>query len=208
MKHNDDRLLKEIAGRYAEADGARLKREAAELEESGFAYDTARLDRRVREGTRPRRKMPYRQVGLLVAACLVVALVAPRILNLARPDSSEPSQSAPMEPAPDSTETFEMIPLGFELPEAFTVVDEELDRERSIYYLEDARLDDVVITLQYTPDDPDYAGLTPIPIGEGLAYGLAGADYNLLCFEREGIYYELTCRHDINTLIGIGRAAL
>ena len=38
--------------------------------------------------------------------------------------------------------------------------------------------------------------------------GFSGPDYSLLTFDADGILYVLSCRYDINTLIGLGEAIL
>ena len=216
MPNENDRLLKELADRYTEADGARLRAEASQLDRSGPAQDMSRLDRRVRQMTEGRRRMPWKSMGAALAACLVLALVVPRLLGLtgndysaAPADSSASSSEAALEGAPEEAEAdYAVIPLSFELPDNFTVNEVEQDRERTIYHIEDAQQDDIVMVLRYATGDEAYDDLTPIPMGGGMAYGRSEEGYNLLCFEESGIYYELTCRHDINTLAEIGRSVL
>ncbi|MDR3120394.1 MAG: hypothetical protein LBU58_03525 [Clostridiales bacterium] len=103
---------------------------------------------------------------------------------------------------------YEVIPLGFTLADGFSIAGVEQDIERTIYYVADARNDDVVITLRQG-GGAARAGLwaLEIPIGgeRQAAYGVYGADYSLLTFERGGVVYEMTCKYDLNTLLGLAQ---
>ncbi|MDR1439100.1 MAG: hypothetical protein LBJ10_03535 [Clostridiales bacterium] len=100
------------------------------------------------------------------------------------------------------------IPLGFALPAGFSISNAEQDREKTIYYLEHAASDDIVLVMEPSQtaalDELIGSGeLNTIEIGPNIAYGAYNADFSELVFERGGIVYDMTCKYDINTLIGL-----
>lgn len=207
-----DQLYKELAQNYVEHQGTQLQEELRELEAGGALFATPRLDRRVRRNIAALRRRPYVGGAALVAACIVLMLLFPRMLGLdtgqlEAPSAAESASAAESETAPPAGE-LALLPLTFQLPEQFSVAGSQLDQGMSIYYLENAALDDVVLTMEITGEGPASQGLTPIQIGETTAYGTAGPDYSLLTFLQGEIVYTLTCRHDINTLVGLSRSIL
>lgn len=136
-------------------------------------------------------------------------------------EEAEAADEAPAmeEPAEDSSagsgastaqdvEEYEIIPLGFELPENFTVETVEQDVGKTIYYLQDMRLDDTVLTLERSDGFIVPDGLKEYEINGQTAYGTYQPDYSFLTFEKDGIVYEMTCEHDLNTLLELGAAIL
>jgi hypothetical protein len=83
----------------------------------------------------------------------------------------------------------------------------EQDVGKTIYYLDNTRLDDAVVTLEYA-ELPDISGLTVYEINGQPAYGKYSPDYSALIFTKDGILYELTSKYDINTLMELGEAIL
>ena len=64
-----------------------------------------------------------------------------------------------------------------------------------------------MLTLEESSAPLQTAGLAKIDLGgpDGLqAYGTQTDSYSLLTFQRGGVLYTLTCRHDINTLMRLG----
>ncbi|MDL2237225.1 hypothetical protein LJC56_05285 [Christensenellaceae bacterium OttesenSCG-928-K19] len=131
------------------------------------------------------------------------------------PAMEEPAaEEAAAEEAEDSVtssapeQQYEIIPLSFDLPENFTVEDVEQDIGKTIYYLQDMRLDDTVLTLERSDGFTVPDGLTEYEINGQAAYGSYEPDYSYLTFEKGGIVYEMTCEHDLNTLLELGAAIL
>jgi hypothetical protein len=115
---------------------------------------------------------------------------------------------APAPAAPATAPGFEIIPLSATLPEGFTQAGFKQDREKSIYYIEDARMDNVVLVLEESGDLPT-AGLVSIALGgDTPAYGTQGDGYGLLTFIKDGVLYTMTCRHDVNTLLRLGQGLI
>lgn len=105
---------------------------------------------------------------------------------------------------------YEVLPLSIRLPENFTVANQAQDYGKTIYYIEDAFADHVVVTLEKIKDAApgDKSPLREFSIGGETAYGLYTADYSLLTFEKEDIVYTMTCKYDINTLIRLSEGIL
>ena len=215
---NNDELFREIADKYAEQYGATLREELAQIELHAAAPSTDNLERRVHKRIAAEKRRPYLRVATALAACLVIVLLLPYIFKLSiyspsTSDSAPPIISAtPKPPASDQTSRpqpeFAAIPLSASLPDGFSQIGFEQDLEKSIYYIEDAYLDDVVLTMEEARDPPDTGGLVEILIGDSVAFGTQTDGYSLLTFERDNVLYEMTCRHDINTLIKLGEALL
>ncbi len=122
------------------------------------------------------------------------------------PAAPAPAEAAP-EPAAPVEQQYEIIPLAFELPQNFTIDAVLQDRGKTVYRLGDAREDDVVLTLEYA-EAPETDGLNEIEINASKAYGKYGADYSVLTFEKDGVVFNMTCKYDLNTLIGLGKDIL
>lgn len=243
---NSDALFRQIAFEYAEEYGKSLKNELLELEREDVLRTTPRLDRKVLgEVAARKRRRAFRVIGAL-AACLLLAVLVPRMLDLSQnATQSQLSPSAPSaglaveeaapetaveEAAPFDAPEWEImeepaateeeatadaqepvtgggavgiIPLSFALPDNLSIIAIEQDNERSIYYLSDVLQDDVVLTLEETDREPETEGLASITINDSVAYGVAGPDYSLLTFQKDGILYEMTCEHDLATLVNL-----
>ena len=206
MRGNDE-LFREIAGKYIEQYGQALHNEQLALDRQPGAFiPTANLERRVRRQIAAGKRRPYLRAATALAACLAIALLLPFVLRTGQfsPDSpSTPSTSPSVSASPQPD--FAVIPLSAPLPPGFTQSGFEQDNGKSVYYIEDSYMDNVVITLEKTTM-PDTTGLTAIKLGDTVAYGTQSDGYSLLTFQSGGVVYELTCRHDINTLIELGEA--
>ena len=202
MRSNDE-LFREIASKYTEQYGEALRAEGAQLERSP-APSTVKLERRVRARIAAQKRKPYLRLATALAACLAIVVLAARVLptQISNPPPSDAQPSA----AP--TLEYAVIPLSAPLPEGFVQTGFEQDKAKSIYYIEDASLDSIVITLEHSTVPSDTAGLTAIPIGGATAYGTQTDSYSLLTFSRDDVVYELTCKYDINTLIRLGEVFL
>lgn len=227
-KGNREELLRQIATRYAQADGERLLAELAGLDRQEGSRITPRLDRRVRAISLQAKRRRYARVAGLLAACLILALAAPPLLRYGWRQDLSSAQSSPagygesaardevaedeavvVEEAPAAgVGDYAVIPLTFTLPENFAVAGVEQDNARSVYFLSDQRFDDVVLTLERTTRPPETGGLVEIEIDGVLTYGISTGDYSLLTFNSGDILYTLTCRYDINTLLPLGRSIL
>ncbi|HBU11373.1 MAG TPA: hypothetical protein DEB31_01165, partial [Clostridiales bacterium] len=102
----------------------------------------------------------------------------------------------------------EVIPLGFTLPDNFSVTAVEQDVGKTVYYLQDMRLDDVVLTLERSDGFIVPDGMSEYEINGQTAYGVYKPDYSFLTFESGGLIYEMTSKHDLNTLLELGAAIL
>lgn len=213
MKANkNDEIYRIIASRYEEEIGRQLLSEKGMLEQQSPQPDTRRLDELVRRGTRRRRNMKTARWAAAIAACVLFAVLAPLwyplVSDIRQPDTAESSPSA-AEEMPEAEGTQELIPLGFTLPENFTVEGVELDNGMSVYYLSDSRKDPVVLQLQHTEADGlQTGGLTELEIGGRPVYGRSADAYHLLTFESNGLVYTLTCAYDINTLVPLCESIL
>lgn len=202
MKNSDD-FLRDIAREYAERDGAELLRERERLDRDNVQYPTSRMERSVRRVITARRRM--RQVRSLaaIAACLALVL----LVRFAAGPMDDKSDGSPPDLS-DGAQGFEVIPLSFTLPPQFTQTAFEQDREKSIYYLDDALKDNVVMTLVNASDIPERDALTKLQIGGTDVYAASEEGYRFLTFVSDGVLYELTCQYDINTLLLLGEAIL
>ena len=231
-EHNDD-LLRKAADIYTERYGRVLLEELKQLNSlPGDMITEHRLFKRVRGRIAAQKRKPYWQALTSLAACIVIAIL---LLPLLRsPGSQSPGLiSSPSHPAPPSTAntpssprptatgpgtqdvpgfitspSFEVIPLSAPLPDGFTQTGFEQDYEKSIYFIEDVKLDNVVITLEKAQALPDTSGLVKIDFGGPIAYARQTDGYSLLTFIRDGVLYTLTCRYDVNTLTRLGSAIL
>lgn len=232
-----EELYRQLASRYVETDGQKLKEELAELEQQGVSYVTPRLDKRVRELTGARSRKTILRAVALIAACFVLVLIIPRVLDradsgLAAPQSAETAEmeedvaedEAVEEEATDEADiatdsveeaapemaaaAYEVIPLAFALPQNFEVASVEQDNAQSIYFLRDLWQDDVVMTLEYTGEPLEVEGLTQLELAYGTAWAESNQDYSLLVFEAGGLRYTLTCRYDLNTLLPLAERAM
>ena len=207
----NDKLFREIAEKYTEQYGQALRDEQTMLDRSpGALPPTDRLERRVRQQIAAEKRRPYLRIITALAACLAIALFLPFAIRsgLFSPDvagNSPPAQSDMSDsPAPTPAAA---IPLSATLPAGFTESGFELDNGKSVYYIEHAYMDDVVITLENATLS-DTSGLTAITLGDKVVYGTQTDSYNLLTFQRDEVVYELTCRYDINTLLELGEVFL
>ena len=227
---NNDEIMKRIADGYVERYGSELRAELEQLEQAPMAsIPEISLERRVRRKIAALRRRPYLRALPMVAACIVIAVIyLPNLLNsgvskssthepsLAAPtapssripsESAHTEQSAPATAAPaPEAQVYEAIPLSAPLPRGFTLTGFDQDREKSIYYIEDANLDDVVVTLEPAGAPPDTTGLVEIILGGSVVYGRQTDAFSLLTFSSGDVLYTLTSRHDINTLLRLGNA--
>ena len=215
----DEKIYSRIAKDYARHYEAELKRELDALE-NGPPMVTPGLDRRVasRISDLKRADGTRRKLWGLIAACFALILLVPYAVRT--PDIGNPppqySDTAPGAETPGPAEepdaqpvsppAYEILPLSFSLPERFTLAGFEQDVAKTVYYLEDSKRDNVVMTLERSEDAEDFEknALVPLVINGHEAYGSTGNGYSLLTFEKQGIVYVLTCRHDINTLLSLG----
>lgn len=225
-----EQLLQLLASRYADAYGKELLREQEALALSGAPQTSAQLEQRVKKAIRAKKRQGIlRYSSMAAAACILLAVLAGGIFSLPfagpaepAPQGPAPAEHVPAEPAPPTAApssptpspqqgpTYAVIPMGFTPGEQFEVAAFEQDISRSIYYLEHAYDDDVVLTLEYREyaGAPDYAGLQAIPVGGETVYGAYRAAYSVITFEKEEVVYTMTCKYDINTLIELSEAIL
>lgn len=225
--YNENELLKRMARQYAEHYGGLLVAENAELERQGFAPATPWLDKKVSRIGKTHSLRRYAGGLSALAAAVLIALMIPRLLSLyengitapdaaatAAPSLSAPSpaaeSAAPAAPsqAPREDSAPELLPLTFALPDNFSVADSELDNGKSVYYLADTGLDDVVMTMELDSGGDAFAGLTPVDINGGTVYYKYTRDFSVMAFEKSGITYVLTCKYDVNTLVPLAEAIL
>ena len=226
-RQKNDAVFKEIASRCAEQYGAELNRE---LVEKTLPELSPLGERRVQKAIRKIRFNRAMPIAAAAAAgiLLFVALGGAGILftrNLLSPpqmaeapsisDKNPVADAAPEDAAETAldavggaTQDYEIIPLSFTLPQNLTVASTDQDEAKTIYYLENEWQDDIVLTLLQadTLTPPDGADL--LSINGRTAYAVSEQGYRKLIFVDDGLTYELTCRHDINTLLALGDIVL
>lgn len=202
MFNDKDNFFRDVARRYAEADGNRLKQELAEMNRYPVYSDPlldARLRRRVDEykQIQSRRRQSRMKTWPLIAAAAALFVIISGILPVIF------SLNNYNEPPMTSEGEYEIIPLTFALPPNLSVESVEQDKGQSVYYLSDQFGDDVVMTLETGSPVIDRQGLVLIHIKEHPVYVYESGDYNLMILRYNGITYTVSCRHDINTLADI-----
>jgi len=211
---------KKIADEYLREYGAELRRELEAIEQRPSVTGTPSLDRRVSRGVAAHKRTRYTKYAGLIAACLAIALLTPFIIRFypswtgtTAPDaySPAPTSSLPAPPMePPKAQQSEVLPLSLSIPGQFDMESVAQDGEKTIYHLNDSKLDDVIITMERSGDISRYDSLIEIPIGGHSVFGSSGNGYNLLAFvdEDSDILYILTCKYDINTLVLLGESIL
>lgn len=215
---DENAVFERLAKQYAEDYGEKLKLEAIELERQNIEYITPGLDKKVRKIGR--NSLRHYTAGFAVlAAGLLLVLMLPNLLNTNIPSVTAPeshvaeapaaaAEDAPPAASAEPAQPPELLPLNFTLPVNFTVAGKELDNGKSVYYLSDSNLDDVVMTMELDTSEDVFAGLKPLTINNSQAYYKYSPDFSMLAFEHDSITYVLTCKHDVNTLIPLGEAIL
>ncbi len=217
--HEQEKLFQEIANAYVGQYGDALRKELSEIPER----ETPMLDKRVKKRIGEMRRGRWLWRGSAAVAAMLLVFLLPRLLQQSMsapsPDQSEAAPSlfpstTDMAAAPGSVpnrtadvEPYEIIPLRFSLSEEFSVSHVEQDREETVYYLENTQQDDVVLALKRA-DQADTEGLYAISVEDQTVYGAYRADFSLLTFQKDGIVYEMSCCHDINTLLGLSQKIL
>ncbi len=215
-----DALFEEMAKQYADVYGEALRWEQAQMERENLRYATPRMDAKMAALRRGKTRRVWTRVVPVAAACVVLAVLVPVLASrfstqpLAPPAQSVAAEAAagadnaPADGSPAAEEA--LLPMDFDLPANFTVAAAKLDNGKSVYALEDDAQDDVVLVMepeaQLTPEDT--AGMRQIEVNGQVAYVQDKPDYKLLTFEKDGVVYTLTCRYDVNTLLGLGREIL
>ena len=190
MKNPDnEKLFEHIARQYVDYEGSIIKQEL--LNDQSPPPPTARVDYLVKKSLRGKKRM-FTALALTAAAAIVMIFALTRFIPQ---NNFTPADTG-------------IIPLNFTLPENMSVVKSELDRTRSVYTLEDKEGDNVVMTLERSADGAQTGDMTPMEINNTRVYFKSDSNYNLLRFKSGGIIYELSCRYDINTIIGISKNIL
>ncbi len=184
----EDLNFKKLASLYLEEDGRRLRQEMAALPDIQPYYP----DRTVREIIKKEKSRRQWRQWSAIAAAAVLFFIGSRFMLFERPVPTAPPEVK-----------YELISLSFALPEHFNVTYMEQDKEKTIYYITDKHLDDVILSVERTKALAPPDTFTEIRIGEKTAYGYASADYQILQFEKDDLHYVLSCKHDINTLTGV-----
>lgn len=235
-EHEQDRLWKQLAQKYAEKDGENLLAELEKLEQVNAYKFTPRLDEKV-AGMRKRvdraRRNRFGGIVGVAAACLVAAVLVPAVIKMQSNKGMETTamdevavweESAPQEateaPAMEEGaaggteadaadgEMYPLIPLAAELPENFSVSAVEQDVAKTIYYLDNTQRDNVVLTMKYSEELPDDAEFEEMEINGQPVYYKYKPEYSVMTFNQDGILYELSCEHDLDTLIELGEAII
>ena len=108
---------------------------------------------------------------------------------------------------------YEPIALSYSLPAHLSVADVEQDKGQTVFYIDNAEDDDIVLIAErseqiggsgkFDKDALQASGLRPIRINGTELYAVARADYSLVTFQSEGVIYSATCKHDYRTLISL-----
>jgi len=202
MENNSDKLFKRMASTYADLYGQAQKRDHELLNAQNTRYITPRMDGTIGEIIKKKKK---RTTSIWIstiaaAACFVIAVTALSGL-WAKQGSLETEDTAPGDQ--DSVVMREgFISMSFDTGPQYHISDTDYDNGKSIYYVDNTALDNIVMILEKSDEDfKEYQKLTRMSVAGVIAYGIYRADYSLLAFERGGIYYTLTCGYDIRTLI-------
>ena len=205
---SNDKLFREIAEKYTQQYGQSLRDELRELEQQPDALpSTDRLEMRVRSQIAATRRKPYLRSIAAVAACFALVILLPLAFRSEAPLPDSMSSSPPAHSDAAPSQNFSPIPLSAPLPVGFSEAGFEQDNGKSVYYIENIYMDNVVLTLEKAVL-PDTSGLTAITLGDTVAYGTQTDSYSLLTFQSGEIVYEFTCRYDINTLLELSLAFL
>lgn len=200
-KHNDEDIYRHIAQRYQQQAGEQLHKQRQLLDQAPRSeqWHTQRMDAAVKDKTRGESRRKIIRFTTAVAACFILVVLAPLMSRLF---SNQNSKETTMESQAEAA--MEAAPLSFTLPDNLSVASTEQDRDMTIYYLDDTRLDPVVMQMESTETAAlNTTGLVEIEIEGRRVYAASTDSYNLLTFEYQEMIYTLTCVHDINTLTGI-----
>lgn len=211
-KDNLDTLFKRMASSYADMQGEELKKEFEMLEQNSPPTITPELDAKVK-GKLRKKNRSYGRIWGILAACLLIAVMIPVISTqingqLGVTQSSIVGEQQEAASGESNTAEEGVIPLSFTLPENFSVLEVEQDVGKTIYYLQDMRLDNVVLTLQRSDGFIVPDGLNEYEINGETVHGIYKTDFSFLTFEKDGIVYEMTSEHDIDTLLELGTAII
>lgn len=206
--NRNDKLFQTLANQYVERYGMALRDEMEQLESGKVRYTmTPATDQKIRNAGKSKRNR-YINIIVALAACITILLVVPRVVRWGASDGSD--SSGPVEPPStsdsDGLTATELLPLNVDLPDNFSIEDAKLDRGKTIYYLADKMQDDVVVTMEETDGEDWYKSLREIDLDGGTGYAESSENYQMLVFEQGGILYTLTCEHDLNTLVDLGKA--
>lgn len=200
MKNKDnEQWLKDLTSQYVKLDGEHLKKEL--LGADYPAYNTVRLDKKVARRLKKSR-IKYYSIGIaaMAAACLCILLLNQQFSSDQAGQDLLITEDAP---AHSIEEEYEVLKLTARLPDEFSVSHIEQDQAQTIYYIQNEKNDDVVLTMEKNQLDQNYKELTEITFEGDSAYGASYEDYSILAFEKDGISYVLTCKYDINTLVSL-----
>jgi hypothetical protein len=201
MNDANEKILKDLAKRYADAHGASLLSELKDMEQQKVRYLMPRADEQIRK-LAGKRTLRRKTIGwaCAIAACLVLVVSIPNVLS-APPGSGG---DLPGQAVPPATDWNQVQLLSFELPAEFEVSNTELDNGMTIYSLDgNAGYDNVVLTLECPPDLPESIpsiGMETIYIHGYPVPAKVDDRYKILRFENEGTLYTLSCKEDVGTL--------
>lgn len=201
MKFHDD-MWKELASKYADEDGARLKAEAEKLDLEGCRLPDQEMDRRLMERIRRQPKSNVIKLLWSLAACVVIFLLSSPILNRSMTNQSKAPEAVYEE------ESGGAEAVSFSLPSGYEISTTTVDQGETIYYIEHSKQDDVVLVVRPGTLELDDDSLEPVAIGTVTAYGKQTADYSILKFEKDGFLYTLTCYYEYQTLTEVAESIL
>ena len=200
-----DKLFERIAKTYADLHGQVLQRDAAALNAQNIRYVTPRLDGTVWELTKKKKKRKFSAAiaAIAAAACLILTVTAlSGVWNKRGGLLSESSESPESEDSDFFDKEDGFISMTFNLGANYHVSSADFDNGKSIYLIDNVSRDNIVMILERTDEDyTEYQKLREFYVGGTTAYGIYRADYSLLAFEKDSIYYTLTCKYDIYTLL-------
>lgn len=206
--NSNDKLFEMLANQYVERYGMALHDEMEHLETDRIRYAVSpKNDQKIRNIGKSNRNR-YINIIVAIAACIAILLVVPRAVRWRASDGKGDGQSSSGPPSigdSDGSVTTELLPLNVDLPDNFSVEDAKLDQGKTIYYLADKMNDDVIVTMEETEGEDWYKSLQKIDLGGGAGYAESSTNYQMLVFEKGGILYTLTCEHDLNTLVSLGK---
>lgn len=217
---NNEQWLKELAGRYAEEDGKRLRREIDGLVRSQIMIDTKNLDKKVKHRLKSHNYWKYTAgLSVLAAACFVIVLTI--VWNLAGPagdlsapkestntEDSASSQESNMESEEDKEESDHMASFILALPANFTIREMEEEVGKTTYHLDHTEGEAVTVVVEAGVLAEEYHTLSAVTINGQTAYKREGEAEQLLAFEKDGYSYIMTCQQDFQALQQLGEFIL
>ena len=220
MNEKTDEKLKRAAELYAKREGESLLREIEMIRLKKVSYYTPRADSMVRKLASPKQKPKGRNMiwGICTAAACIVIAVRIVAFSPDMPPAPSESSAPPAASVPDTSAApalpgmpAEILPVYFNLPADYRIIDSDFDNGISIYEFESEDHGNVVLTMYYAEDADNTFGNyidegfdeviidgTPVP-------AKVRDTYMLIEFEKDDLYYTLSSEDNLGALAAFYR---